>query len=172
MTYLSGLGADSLPGYCSPLNPQPGCSAISGICKPMNNDVLGLFTELQEATNQLLGKRGLTLIAVDGRIGPATVAAIAKVSGQQLENCDNVARGIGTVLTALQNQVKAEGASNLPKRPFVQASPATVAGPGGKPVSPSDATIQATSMLGKISDMVGLGSMGETGKMIMIGVVG
>lgn len=145
MTYHQDLGADSFAGYCSTNNPQPGCSAVSGVCKPMNADVLALFQQTQEAINQLLGKRGLALIAVDGRIGPATVAGLAKVQTVAAGTvCDNVARNLGTVLTSLQNQVTREGAQNMPKRPQIQISPPTVASAGGGIVNPPDDIIERT----------------------------
>lgn len=155
-------------GFCSASNPQAGCSPVAGVCKPMNNEVLGVFQHIQGLINQLLGKRGLPLIAVDGRIGPATVAALGKVGFALAPgaSCDSVAIAAGTVDSVLSAQVRDEGASGYPTRPTTQISPPTVAGPGGIPRHPSDTKIAASAMLDKI-----FGGMGDNTKIIVGGAV-
>ena len=76
MTYFQELG--DLPSSVK---------LVGSVCVPQNNEVLELFKQVQRSINQLLGKRGVALIAVDGRIGTATMAAFGKVQSVDVQ-CD------------------------------------------------------------------------------------
>jgi hypothetical protein len=49
-----------------------------GVCKPSTNPTLLLFRELQSQLNRVASVSGLTPIAIDGDIGPGTVALYAR----------------------------------------------------------------------------------------------
>lgn len=52
-----------------------------GTCKPMDFDTLNIVREMQGQLNRLAKARGRTLIAVDGDVGPGTVAAVRAAAG-------------------------------------------------------------------------------------------
>lgn len=52
-----------------------------GTCKPMDFDTLNIVREMQSQINRIAKARGRTLIAVDGDVGPGTVAAVRAASG-------------------------------------------------------------------------------------------
>lgn len=63
-------------GYCTKANPQVGCTPVAGVAKPMTASVLTSFKELQFQLSRILVKEGKDPIAIDGRIGSATVRAL------------------------------------------------------------------------------------------------
>lgn len=50
-----------------------------GVCKPMNVDTLNQVVDMQKQLNRVAQQKGVTKIAPDGDIGPATVALVNKV---------------------------------------------------------------------------------------------
>jgi lysozyme family protein len=71
------LAQRSNPSYCSVGNPQPGCTAIPGVAKPMTASALATFKLLQQQLNRCLFAKGKATIGVDGRIGPSVLKALA-----------------------------------------------------------------------------------------------
>lgn len=63
-------------GYCTKVNPQVGCTPVAGVAKPMTASVLTSFKDLQFQLSRILVKEGKDPIAIDGRIGSATVRAL------------------------------------------------------------------------------------------------
>ncbi len=80
--------------WCSTYNPVAGCTPIKGICLPMTASALATFKDLQRAANRVLVPTGATPIGVDGRIGPGTVAQVAKAM-QRAAPTDPAAKAVG-----------------------------------------------------------------------------
>jgi hypothetical protein len=104
------LGALEASSWCSPANPQTGCKAISGICKPMDAATLDVYKTIQRSLNRLLAKDGKALLDVDGRIGPKTVSAVNGYMQQSHASCDSVAKEADAISGALGALAMAKGA--------------------------------------------------------------
>jgi lysozyme family protein len=135
------LGADSEGiWYCSPAQPQGGCTVIPGVAIPWNVTTLTFFNSIQRAINALLAKRGKPPIGVDGRIGPSTVRAMETLSQPSWDNVitqvnvETVARGAGPVVDMLQNMMHEEGATYVPD-PKTNSAPSIAV--NGKVKNPS-----------------------------------
>lgn len=55
------------------------CTKYPGVCKPMDFDTLNIVRDMQNQINRVAKMKGAKLIAVDGDIGPGTVAAVSAV---------------------------------------------------------------------------------------------
>jgi len=90
------MGELALTDWCSSTNAQGNCKAINGICMPMNSRSLQVFKDLQRVANRILYASQKSLIDVDGRIGPQTLAAVnfamKRVSGpyDDFGSCDGL----------------------------------------------------------------------------------
>lgn len=101
--YGMGLGALGQKTWCSDRNPQPGCKALGGICKPMDHATLAVYKNLQYQANRLASLTKLGTIDQDGRIGPKTVALVAKILGRTpWAHCDELAIRADEVASQLQ----------------------------------------------------------------------
>lgn len=84
------MGQIKSADWCSPANPQAGCTTLAGVCKPMNHVTLGKFKELQNQLNRLAVANNLPKINVDGRIGSKTVSLYNKGVGGSMTSCDQL----------------------------------------------------------------------------------
>jgi hypothetical protein len=72
MTYLPTMGDTDLYKF--------NCTKYPGICKPTDFGTLDIVRDMQNQINRIAKVKGLKLIAVDGDIGPGTVAAVAAIN--------------------------------------------------------------------------------------------
>lgn len=139
--------------YCSDRNPQPGCSAVKGICKPMDHSTLGVYRNLQNQINRVLSAQGKRTIGVDGRIGPGTVKALNSAMGTGYDVCDKVAVFADNLASSVKAKADSLGAPiqvASPKPP----SPPSLPAPGGAVSHP--ANIQEAGFIGFIKSPVGI----------------
>lgn len=109
------LGALPFSTWCSDKNPQPGCTALKNICKPMDAATLEVFKDLQRQTNRVLNSQGRTLLDVDGRIGPKTMAAVTQIVDVPFGHCDNlsaVANDMSALIRSKADQMNAVAVSD------------------------------------------------------------
>jgi len=116
------------------------------VCKPNDAEALSLFKEVQRLVNRLRAKKGQKLLAVDGRIGPATVSAIRDLQAPGavlVFTCNQITGRIYTVIDELAGKVVELNAPPVadPKTP----SPPSMPGPSGTVVNPTDAQIAAAA---------------------------
>lgn len=162
------LGSIAATNWCSSGNRQSSCSPVSGVCLPMNAATLATFKELQRQTNRILAKAGKKLISVDGRIGPATVNAVAdamtwlgskaisaeaqamglawaNIRGQP---CDTIAKSADLIVERIQ-QVAAE--MNYPAVADPRASQPSQPSTSGGVVHPPPSVIQSTAAVSALT---------------------
>lgn len=114
MTYYP-LGRLPSSTWCSDGNPQSGCRALSNICKPMDFATLRIYKDLQRQANRLAVSHGHSIINVDGRIGPQTVAAVERYAGgQKYGHCDELAAVADEVSKDLRRAADDAGAPQVP----------------------------------------------------------
>ncbi len=140
-----------------------------GVCKPRNLVALNYTKELQKQLNRVAHVKGFSKISVDGSIGPATQSLLKKVQAVAPQVMGTPASCIGVAADAdvIGDQVR-EVANAL-------AAPATVPGP----LLGSGAS-QLALPNGKVGTVTGTGdgvmgaftSLGETEKIVMVGLVG
>jgi hypothetical protein len=110
-----------------------------GVCKPTNQAALNIFFELQRQLNRVAKAKGLSLIAVDGDIGPGTLKLVnaSGITAMTGVGCQGVA------LVADMLAAKAKAVADA------AGMPATVAGPApAKPpsfVTPSGALVNVAA---------------------------
>lgn len=149
----------SNPNYCSVANPQGSCKPISGIAIPMTAAALDQFKTLQRQLNRVLAKKGKRLLDVDGRLGPAAVAAVGvardsgKVTGVLLSmqrTVDDIASNVDGVIKAVQGLADSlgAGASIADPKP---SSPPSLPGPGGTVLHPPASQMAASAGAGGLS---------------------
>jgi hypothetical protein len=143
----------SINSYCSTHNPQAGCKAVSGICKPMNSATLSVFKNLQSQINRVLSSMGKSLIGVDGRIGSGTVKSLNTAMGTGFTNCDQVS----ILADNLANQVKLKAdklGAPVHVSPARPPAPPSVPGPGGTVLHPE--SLRAAGFVGFITSPAGI----------------
>lgn len=97
MTYLPSLGSIDASKF--------NCTKYPGVCKPMDFVTLDLVRDMQDQLNRIAKVKGLKLIAVDGDIGPGTVA-LAKATGPWMMVDTSSPMGIATGADALFEAAK------------------------------------------------------------------
>lgn len=162
------LGSIAAANWCSTANRQGSCSPLKGICLPTNAATLATFKELQRQTNRILAKAGKKLIAVDGRIGPATVNAVAdamawlgskaitpeaQAMGLQWANirgqpCDTIAQAADLIVARIQ-QVAAE--MNYPVVADPRSSQPSQPSSSGGVVHPPPSVIQSSASVSALT---------------------
>ena len=143
----------SINSYCSDRNPQPGCDAVRGVCKPMDSATLLVYRKLQNQINRVLSSMGKSLIGVDGRIGSGTVKALNVAMGSGFDSCDKVA----ILADNIANQVKAKAdGAGVPAKvsPPKPPQPPSVVGPGGTVTHPPN--LRAAGFVGFITSPTGI----------------
>lgn len=86
MGYLAAFGDGSDPGAII-FN----STKYPGTCKPSDAYTLGVFKELQRQLNRLAQGKGVSKIAVDGDVGPGTVALARTVGIDSSGSCSTIA---------------------------------------------------------------------------------
>lgn len=152
MGYLSGLGDIALGDFVN----------RSGNCKPTNFETLAKFKELQTQLNRAAHAKGLPKIAVDGDIGPGTLALMAKLGVSAATSCATVA----PIAEALAVQMR-ETADNAGV-PTKVSSPAPPVAPSIVNATTGAITPQPTSA----SIMDAFNRMGTTELIIAAAVLG
>lgn len=158
--YISERGYGSLGdvaqgSWCSDKNPQGSCRPLTGVCKPMDASTLATFKALQSEINRFFGK---AKVAVDGRLGPSTSAAVTQILGTPFLHCDQlaaVADGMLVTIKALNDKQSKGQPPSSP--PFTVAS--TVR-PDGTVEHPSNPTIMASGLANALSSPLGLAGVG------------
>lgn len=118
-----------------------GFSSVNGICKPTDPTALDRFKELQRQANRVADAIGATKIAVDGAIGPGTIALLTTIKGkaaaadtggfgwgnflanQSLASCSAVAGGVLNITPMLSAMADALGASSSVASPAPASTP-------------------------------------------------
>jgi hypothetical protein len=117
-----------------------------GVCKPMDNDTLQVVYDLQNQLNRLAKMKGAALIAVDGDIGPGTVALATKLGpwshfASMMEtaapistsSCTDVAQNADAIAAGAKSQADSLGAPEKVSGP-APAKPPTIITPSGQEV--------------------------------------
>jgi len=146
---LGDVGSD---GWCSSRFPKAGCSAVRGVCKPMDAATLGVFRDLQSQLNRVAVATGGSLIAVDGRIGADTLRSAERALRYSpttmqttFATCDDLAASADEVLAAAR--AIADGLNAPKTAPSARPkAPPSVALPGGQVMHPSDAQLSAAPL--------------------------
>lgn len=141
--------------WCSKSNPQPGCSALSNICKPMNASVLATFKNLQAQINRVLYKQGKSLIGVDGRIGPGTVRAANSAMGTNFSNCNELAAIANVFATQVSALASSMGAPMSVASPQ-PAAPPSVASGSGAIMHPPDGQLRVAGFMSFLKSPLGM----------------
>lgn len=126
------LGDDiEMEGSTVPLNFNS--TKYAGVCKPSDVRTLSRFRDLQSQLNRVAQVKGLTKIAVDGDIGPATIKLMTSAGMVPAgTGCSTIAAG-AVAFTGLAKTIADAG-----------GAPANVAGPIAKPSTLVSATGQET----------------------------
>lgn len=80
MPYI-GSRAPALYSGLGSIDPSQWTSS-GGVARPKNSQALSVFQDLQVQTNRIAAINGITRVAVDGVIGPATMNAVKAVAGR------------------------------------------------------------------------------------------
>lgn len=107
--YLS-IGALSVGTWCSSANPQSGCTASAGVCKPMDSATLAVYKDLQRELNRILSRSGKGLLGIDGRIGPATKKAVEDALQTSFADCDAIAAQADSMVSQVRAKANSLGA--------------------------------------------------------------
>jgi hypothetical protein len=149
--------------WCSPANAHERCTPIPGLCKAMTWEALADYKALQTALNRIAYSKGWSLIAIDGRIGPATVSLGNRAMGSNWGSCDPFALNAkkwAAELNAIATRVGAPAAVTPPK----PSAPASQPSPGGgviNPVTPKAAGVGTFQQLaGFATSPLGLALLG------------
>lgn len=137
--------------YCTTTNPQPGCTPVPKVAKPMRADALAAFRQVQAQLNRLLAHYRAAPVAVDGRIGPGVMNGLALVRGKiafapvvlpalSLDQTAETAAAIGTVLKLLADNLL------LPATAAAAASTPSSAQGGGVAHPPDPIVAQAAGL--------------------------
>lgn len=92
MTYLPALGAIDASNFNSTRYP--------GVCKPTNKPTMDAVVLMQNQLNRVAHKQGITKIAPDGDVGPATVGLVNKVKNIILDTATPSSRCIDVAQNA------------------------------------------------------------------------
>lgn len=157
-----------------------GFVAVGGVCKPTDSVSLGKFKELQRQANRVADAIGMTKIAVDGAIGPATLQLLTFIQGkanasdtgsqgwgnflsnQSLASCSAVAGGADNITPMLSAMADALGVSSSVASP-APASPPTI-------YNPITHVESAQGLASSVGDM--FGNMSTTTKIAALGIFG
>ncbi len=174
-----GLGAvafNAAEPWCSPEHPSGSCSPTSGIAKPMTNEALAAFKELQNQLNRVAQVKGWSKTPVDGRIGPLTIALYNKVAGAKgftpARDHNHLAAGAWTGAAAkwVSDFASSMGAPAYVKPPVWPPSIATKpSASGGMPVDPpASGVMDAVFAMGPIG-LIAIGGVGFLGYKMYMG---
>lgn len=95
---------------------------VNGICRPQDAETLGIYQNIQRQANRFLDQANKSLITIDGRIGPKTLAAVnfALLSsavtaffagGKGFADCSSLAENANRVLDTLTNMAESKNLS-------------------------------------------------------------
>lgn len=123
-------------------SPGPGFVSTNGICKPTGSASLELFKDLQRQMNRCLDAMGSAKIAVDGAIGPGTLAALQAISNApsagayglgsssgfvvNTNDCTSVSNQVLSITTKLSQLADYMGAAASVSSPSPASTPTTV----------------------------------------------
>jgi len=155
-----------------PSAPTSAWQNVGGVCYATSTGgLLDTFKELQRQLNRVASNQSWALLAVDGSIGPATMAMIAQVAGlgayssvgfaASVASCDTVASNVYALVGATQAYADTLGVSS------------SVSSPSGSPqvFNPASGTLEGQGVAGSVSDV--WGNLSTTGQIALAaGAVG
>lgn len=152
--------------------PAGGYVNKNGVCKATDDGALAQFKELQRQANRVLDAMGTAKIAVDGAIGPGTMAALRTISTApsagayslaanniNLNDCTAVSAQALVVTMRLSQLGDFMGASSAVSSPSPASTPTTV-NPVTGVETPQGLTASAGDFLGNMSTTEKLGLAG------------
>lgn len=157
-----------------------GFVSVGGICKPTDSTSLSKFKELQRQANRVADVMGMTKIAVDGAIGPATMQLMTFIQGkanasdtgsqgwgnyignQSLASCTAVAGGADNLTPMLSMMADALGAAASVASPAPASAPTIY-----NPVTGIESN---QGLAASVGDM--FGNMSTTTKIATLGIGG
>lgn len=123
-------------------SPGPGFVTKNGVCKPTGSASLDLFKDLQRQMNRVLDAMGSAKIAVDGAIGPGTLAALQAISQApsagayglgsssgfvvNTNDCASISNQVVAITAKLSQLADYMGAANSVSSPSPTSTPTTV----------------------------------------------
>ncbi len=111
---------------------------VPGACKPSDFATLAKFKALQEQMNRVASKKGYPTIAVDGDLGPGTVALFNKILGGNA-SCGNIASYVSTYTAQFNALASSLGAAASVPAPKPATPPAIVTAAGATVPAPPGA---------------------------------
>lgn len=155
-----------------PNAPTSGWQNVGGVCYATSTGgLLDTFKELQRQLNRVATNKSWALIAVDGAIGPQTMAMIAQVAGLGAYNSVGFAASVASCDTVASNVYALTGATQAYADTLGVSS--SVASPSGSPqvFDPASGTLQGQGVAGSVSDV--WGNLSTTGQIALAaGAVG
>jgi len=157
-----------------------GFSSVGGVCKPNDSGTLANFKELQRQANRVADAIGTAKIAVDGAIGPGTLALLTTIQGkakaadtgnfgfgnflanQNLSSCSAVAGGVLNITPMLSAMADALGVSSSVASPSPASTPTTY-----DPITGKETPQSLTSSIGDA-----FSNMSTTMQMAALGIAG
>jgi hypothetical protein len=142
---------------------------IPGTCKPSDFATLAKFKAFQEQLNRVAQVKGYPKIAVDGDIGPGTVALALKVTGSNTaaSSCATIAGNITALTTAVMAVANTLSAPAKVSGPAPVTPPSIVNAAGQIQVAPPGA---GNSIGASIYDT--FDKLGTVGKLAAVGILG
>jgi hypothetical protein len=141
------------------------CTSFPGVCKPTNFPALDIVRTLQQQCNRIAQVKGFTKAAVDGDVGPGTVALVNKIATLGIGisgSAPTIAASADILTQDIQAAADAMGA------------PSSVPGPAGNPpsiITKSGKQIAAPPP-NPLTDALNnlLGGMSSTQKLVLGGI--
>lgn len=151
-------------------------AVVAGVCKPQNFPALDATREMQRQLNRVAQVKGFAKTAVDGAVGPGTLALFTKVqgvSGGQVMGTPSSCMGVAPDVDVLGAQIKlladSLGAPATVDGP-VTLAPATIVTKSGKTlVAPDAGLLGAVASLSGVEKLALLGALGGIGYLLLSG---
>jgi len=151
-------------------------ATVNGVCKPTNSGALGYAKDLQRAANRVLSTMGSTKIAVDGAIGPGTVAALVSIQGVTSAaayslGSSNINYGAGCTVVTAQIQAITDRLNQLADYLGASSSVSSPSGSGTPTIyDPVSGTLQNQAPTASILDA--FNNMSTPMKIAAVGIAG
>ena len=159
-----------------------------GTCKPSNTAALAIFKELQQQLNRVAQIKNLPKIAVDGDIGPGTIAlagyvkAVAAADATGSGDLADFANDVVSSINASSCTALASNADNIAANVKMYATqlgvPAAVAAPvNTKPTVLVSSSGQETQVASAVENTLAsgafsFGALGTVEKVVVVGALG
>lgn len=138
---------------------------VGGVCKPMNFPALGAVQEFQRQLNRVAQIKKFSKIAVDGAVGPQTIALFRKVQAISNGNvmgdpssCMGIAPDVDVLADQIRDLANALGA------------PAQVS--GGLQIAPPSIVTKSNKVISAPASAGAAGLMGGSGGLETLAIVG